>query len=97
VVAVDDEFPLGEVGEFVGFEEPPADAFEDAPDAVGSGAEVGSGPLVVAAVATEEESDSDKTARVAAAPLPVEVRTAGRRDPTLLLETQVPATVLLIS
>jgi len=40
--------------------------------------------------AEEEAAEAEETAEVAAAPVPVEVRTAVRRDPTLL--TQVPAT-----
>lgn len=91
-VAVD-EPPPGEVGAIVDLEDPPVEA----PDVVAAGVEVSSGLSEVVAAATEEENDLDKMASVAAAPLPVEVRTAGRRDPTLLVETQVPATLLLIS
>jgi hypothetical protein len=46
----------------------------------------------------EEAADEDEAAaEVAAAPVPVDVRTAVRRDPTSPLATQVPATFLLIS
>jgi len=41
--------------------------------------------------------EPEEGACVAAAPLPVEVRTADRNAPTPPLETQVPATLLLIS
>lgn len=45
----------------------------------------------------DEADDEDEAAEVAAAPVPVEVRTAVLRDPTSPLATQVPATVLLVS
>jgi hypothetical protein len=45
----------------------------------------------------EAEDEDEAAAEVAAAPVPVEVKTAVRRDPTSPLATQVPATDLLIS
>jgi hypothetical protein len=45
----------------------------------------------------EEADDEDEAAEVAAAPVPLEVRTAVCRDPILPLATQIPATVLLVS
>ena len=47
--------------------------------------------------AEEAEDEDEAAAEVAAAPVPVEVKTAVRRDPTSPLATQVPATDLLIS
>jgi hypothetical protein len=46
----------------------------------------------VAAAAVDDEKDADKEANVAAAPLPVEVRTAGRRVPMFPPATHTPAT-----
>jgi len=43
----------------------------------------------------DEDAEEDAAAEVAVAPVPVEVSWAVRRDPTL--ETQVPATFLLMS
>jgi hypothetical protein len=45
----------------------------------------------------EAEDEDEAAAEVAAAPVPVEVKTAVRRDTTSPLATQVPATDLLIS
>jgi len=57
-------------------------------------------PVVPAAdvvVADAEEEEVPDGAEVAAAPVPVEVRTALRRDPTLPGATHVPATLLVMS
>ena len=45
--------------------------------------------------AKEGDDEDEAAAEVAAAPVPVDVRTADWRDPTLA--TQVPATVLVVS
>jgi len=47
--------------------------------------------------ADEADDEDEATAEVAAAPVPVEVKTAVRREPTSPDATQVPATVWLIS
>jgi len=51
----------------------------------------------VAAAAVDDEKEADRAARVAAAPVPEEVRTAGRRLPMLPAATHTPATFELIS
>jgi hypothetical protein len=95
VVAVDNGFAPGvDVDE----EGPPVAAFDEVPAlTVESAVGIIAVKLAPVWVATAIEEDADETAKVAAAPLPVDVRTAGRRDPTLSLETQEPATLLLMS
>lgn len=106
-VGVDEEEDVAErVGlleapEEVEAECPPVDEWVELLDFAGEGAnEAAAGVVVavVAAAATVDEDDAaDTLAEVAAAPVHVEVRMADRRDPTLLLETQIPATLLLMS
>jgi len=54
-------------------------------------------PVEVVPAGTEVWVVEASGAEVAAAPVPVEVRTASRRDPLLPAATQVPATLLVIS
>jgi len=90
--------PLDAVEE-VADADPPVDAFVEVPAfAVVAADEVAGGAAVVAAAAGVDEDDAaGAAAEVAAAPVPVDVKTAGLREPTLSLETQVPATLLLMS
>jgi len=87
-LALEDDFVAAEAADVLEEETELAEDAEDATEAE----EVDAAEAEV----TEADEDAEETAaEVAAAPVPVEVSWAVRRDPTL--ETQVPATLLLMS
>lgn len=92
-----------DVAELLGMEDEPVavpleEAGDVAAEAGAEGVEVESDSSVaIAAAAVDDERDVGFEAGVASAPIPVEVSTAERRDPTFSPETHVPATLLLMS